>query len=226
MQSEVNFLFALGKAYEDRGDFERGWEYYRTGNEKQRAEVTYDPVQTETMNDRLDQRVSAASSSQSRARRRTRRIPRRSSSSACRARARRCSSRSSRATARSRERASCRTSAASPPGSTATARTASTIPEAVRELPPQIFRALGEDYLRYARHAPAQRHAALHRQDAEQLPERRLPVADPAEREDHRRAPSSARRVPELLSAALRQGPGVHLRPDGDRRVLPAVPAA
>jgi tetratricopeptide (TPR) repeat protein len=52
-QSEVNFLFALGKAYEDRGNFERGWHYYWSGNEKQRAAVSYDPVQTETMNDRI-----------------------------------------------------------------------------------------------------------------------------------------------------------------------------
>ena len=54
-QSAVNFLFALGKAYEDRGDFERAWHFYRTGNEKQRAEVFYDPVQTEAINDRLIQ---------------------------------------------------------------------------------------------------------------------------------------------------------------------------
>ena len=53
VQSEVNFLFALGKAYEDRGDFDRAWDFYRSGNAKQRAEVTYDPVQTESMNDRL-----------------------------------------------------------------------------------------------------------------------------------------------------------------------------
>ncbi len=52
-QSEVNFLFALGKAYEDRGDFERAWHFYRTGNEKQRAQVSYDPVLTEAINDRL-----------------------------------------------------------------------------------------------------------------------------------------------------------------------------
>ena len=52
-QSDVNFLFALGKAWEDRGDYERAWEHYRAGNSMQRAEVTYDPVQTEVMNDRL-----------------------------------------------------------------------------------------------------------------------------------------------------------------------------
>jgi tetratricopeptide (TPR) repeat protein len=53
VQSEVNFLFALGKAYEDCGDFDRAWTYYSTGNTRQRAEVSYDPVQTEAMNDRL-----------------------------------------------------------------------------------------------------------------------------------------------------------------------------
>jgi len=53
LQSDVNFLFALGKAYEDRSDYERAWDFYRRGNEKQRAEVAYDPVQTEVMNDRL-----------------------------------------------------------------------------------------------------------------------------------------------------------------------------
>ncbi len=53
VQSEVNFLFALGKAYEDRGDYERAWDFYRRGNERQRAEVAYDPVQTEVMNDRI-----------------------------------------------------------------------------------------------------------------------------------------------------------------------------
>ena len=40
LQSDVNFLFALGKAWEDRGDYERAWELYRAGNSKQRAEVT------------------------------------------------------------------------------------------------------------------------------------------------------------------------------------------
>ncbi len=59
-QSEVNFLFALGKAYEDRGDYDRAWEYYRRGNETQRAQVRYDPVQAEVMNDRLVEVFSAA----------------------------------------------------------------------------------------------------------------------------------------------------------------------
>ena len=53
MQSEVNFLFALGKAWEDRGDYERAWAYYQEGNTKQRADVAYDPVRTEAASDRL-----------------------------------------------------------------------------------------------------------------------------------------------------------------------------
>ena len=52
-QSEVNFLFALGKAWDDRRDFEQAWGYYQSGNLKQRAAVSYDPVQTEILNDRL-----------------------------------------------------------------------------------------------------------------------------------------------------------------------------
>ena len=53
VQSVVNFQFALGKAYEDRGDYERAWDHYRRGNETQRAQVKYDPVQTAVMNDRI-----------------------------------------------------------------------------------------------------------------------------------------------------------------------------
>jgi tetratricopeptide (TPR) repeat protein len=58
-ESRVNFLFALGKAYEDRGDFERAWDHYQRGNEMRRAEVAYDPVQTEAVNDRIVSTFSA-----------------------------------------------------------------------------------------------------------------------------------------------------------------------
>jgi len=51
--AEVHFLFALAKAYEDRGDFGKAWDCYRRGNTRQRALVSYDPVQAELMNDRL-----------------------------------------------------------------------------------------------------------------------------------------------------------------------------
>ncbi len=51
--SRVNFLFALAKAFEDCGDFEQAWRYYEQGNATQRMLVSYDPVQTQTINDEL-----------------------------------------------------------------------------------------------------------------------------------------------------------------------------
>ncbi len=54
-QSRVNFLFSLAKAWEDRGDFERAWRYYDEGNRTQRMEENYDPVRTETLNDAIVQ---------------------------------------------------------------------------------------------------------------------------------------------------------------------------
>lgn len=52
-QSRVNFLFALAKAFEDRGDYERAWTYYEEGNSTQRMEEFYDPVRNEVMNDEI-----------------------------------------------------------------------------------------------------------------------------------------------------------------------------
>ena len=39
---EIHLRFALGKAYEDRGDFDRAWHYYHSGNQLQRTQVQYD----------------------------------------------------------------------------------------------------------------------------------------------------------------------------------------
>ena len=65
-----------------------------------------------------------------------------------------------------------------------------------------------------ARRGPAQdRPAVLHRQDAEQLGARRPDPPDPAEREDHRRAPASARLLLLQLQAAFRARPELQLRP-------------
>jgi tetratricopeptide (TPR) repeat protein len=52
-ESEVNFLFALAKATEDRGDYDRAWQYYREGNAKRRAAEYYDSTQTEVLHDRV-----------------------------------------------------------------------------------------------------------------------------------------------------------------------------
>ena len=48
-ESEINFLFALAKATEDRGDFDRAWQYYRDGNAKRRQAEYYDPVSAEVL---------------------------------------------------------------------------------------------------------------------------------------------------------------------------------
>jgi tetratricopeptide (TPR) repeat protein len=44
----IHFCFALGKAYEDRGDFEESWRYYERGNALQRGESHYRPEIFET----------------------------------------------------------------------------------------------------------------------------------------------------------------------------------
>ena len=54
-ESEINFMFALAKAYEDRGEVDESWHYYREGNDKRRMEETYDPVETEVDMDRAMQ---------------------------------------------------------------------------------------------------------------------------------------------------------------------------
>ena len=54
-QSRVNFLYAMAKAYEDRGDYAYAWEYYEQGNGIQRRNERYDPVQIEVQHDAIIQ---------------------------------------------------------------------------------------------------------------------------------------------------------------------------
>lgn len=49
----VHFLFALGKALEDRGDFDAAFARYAEANSIQRTRVSYDPVLTEVKHDRI-----------------------------------------------------------------------------------------------------------------------------------------------------------------------------
>jgi len=51
--TDVHFRFALGKAYEDRKDYDKAWTYYHSGNERQRPLVTYDPVQNTANKDAI-----------------------------------------------------------------------------------------------------------------------------------------------------------------------------
>ncbi len=51
--SDVHFRFALGKAYEDRKDYDKAWNFYHTGNQKQRGLVGHDPILQELRNQRI-----------------------------------------------------------------------------------------------------------------------------------------------------------------------------
>jgi len=42
---DVHFRFALGKALEDRKDYDQAWNYYHTGNQRKRMKVQYDPTE-------------------------------------------------------------------------------------------------------------------------------------------------------------------------------------
>jgi tetratricopeptide (TPR) repeat protein len=45
---DVHFRFALGKAMEDKKDYDRAWHFYDTGNQKHRSTVDHDPVRFES----------------------------------------------------------------------------------------------------------------------------------------------------------------------------------
>ncbi len=47
-ESRVNFLFSLGKAYEDRKDYGKAWLFYDQGNQLQRTNVVYDSEENES----------------------------------------------------------------------------------------------------------------------------------------------------------------------------------
>ena len=48
--ADIHFRFALGKAYEDRGDYDRAWHYYHSGNQRQRGAVRFDPANSSFAN--------------------------------------------------------------------------------------------------------------------------------------------------------------------------------
>ena len=51
--SEISFSFALGKAFEDRRNYRKAFEYYSRGNGRKRPRVNYDPIEFQRMNDRV-----------------------------------------------------------------------------------------------------------------------------------------------------------------------------
>ena len=44
---DIHFRFALGKAMEDKKDYNRAWHFYHTGNQRQRMTVEHEPVDLE-----------------------------------------------------------------------------------------------------------------------------------------------------------------------------------
>src|SRR5687767_4539973 len=51
--AEIHFRFALGKALEDEGDYDRAWHFYDTGNQKQRQQVFHDPLMVDQRHDQI-----------------------------------------------------------------------------------------------------------------------------------------------------------------------------
>jgi len=51
--SQVHFRFALGKAYEDKKNYDRAWHYYHSGNQQQRMEVSHDALETNARQDEI-----------------------------------------------------------------------------------------------------------------------------------------------------------------------------
>lgn len=51
--ADIHFRFALAKAYEDRGDYDRAWHYYESGNKRQRGTVFHDPVAMELRHEQI-----------------------------------------------------------------------------------------------------------------------------------------------------------------------------
>lgn len=51
--TNVHFRFALGKAFEDRKDYDKAWTYYHSGNKRQRPLVNYDPVKNSTNGEKV-----------------------------------------------------------------------------------------------------------------------------------------------------------------------------
>ena len=52
-KEKIHFLFALGKAYEDRGNYKKSFYYYETGNNLNRGRNNYDPKAIEAITNRI-----------------------------------------------------------------------------------------------------------------------------------------------------------------------------
>ncbi len=51
--ADIHFRFALGKACEDRGEYDRAWHWYETANQRQRMQVAHDPLEMESRQEEI-----------------------------------------------------------------------------------------------------------------------------------------------------------------------------
>jgi tetratricopeptide (TPR) repeat protein len=58
-ETRVNLNYSLGKAYEDRGDYDLAFERYDQGSKIRRPHESYDPVHTETVHDQIIETIGA-----------------------------------------------------------------------------------------------------------------------------------------------------------------------
>lgn len=45
--ADIHFRFALGKAFEDEKEYDKAWQHYHTGNQRQRMTVAHEPIEME-----------------------------------------------------------------------------------------------------------------------------------------------------------------------------------
>ena len=57
-ESIAHFAFSLGKAFEDKKDYDQAFEYYSQGNQEHRKNISYDPVQTEVAHRKMKETFS------------------------------------------------------------------------------------------------------------------------------------------------------------------------
>ena len=219
-EARAQFSFALGKALEDRGEYARAFEQYDRGNRTRRKLESYDPVQTEVINERIravfDADFMARHAGSGDADPSPIFIvglPRSGSTLIEQILA---SHSHVDATHELPEvgRLILQINRES--------RSKATYPEAVRDFDREAWAKLGRSYIEATRQ---------YRRDAPRFLDKNpnnfasigLHVSCTAKCAVHQRAAASARHLPLLLQAALCEGPAVHLRPRRDRRVLPRI---
>ena len=221
-----HLCFALGKALEDRGEYEESFRFYARGNALKKAESTYQPDRRARTHgarqiEALHARVLRGAARLG--------LPMRPTDLHRRHAARRLDAAradSRLATRRSKARWNWPTSRDLAQPARRRRQAARAIPESSALAADGRFRARSARRTCATPASTAAGTAVLHRQDAEQFPARRPDSPDAAEREDHRRAARADGLLLQQLQAAVRARPAIHLQPRGHRPLLPRLRAA